>query len=176
MRVSENGKSLCHEAREYYYDLLCGEGAGVPDAIVRHVEECSFCREQIRGLQEAVSWAESRSGPPDQPGDGETTELLSRQFEFVGERVACSHVRPFLPDLLIPSRRIRIPTPITVHMEHCPHCRTDLASIRALGLTVGQLKRLSLFYGRSSAGGQPSIGCLFLRRDRVPPRRHSPMP
>ncbi len=156
MGASGNGNSLCHEAREYYYDLLCHEDAAVPETIVRHVEHCPFCRDQIDRLKDAVSETASPADASDSAGDG-IVEVLSRQFGYLGEPVDCSHVKPFLPDLLIPSHQVRIPTPITVHVEHCPQCAQDLASIHKLGLTDGQLERLSLFYGRSA--GRDGLLC-----------------
>lgn len=148
MEASGNGKSLCHKAEEYYYDLLCRDDRAVPEAIARHVEGCPFCRRQIRLLAEAFSETGDPADTPERPRDTGDIEALSRQFEFLGEHVGCSEVKAFLPDLSIPSRQIRIPTPITVHVEHCPQCAKELASIRDLGLAADQLRRLSLFYSR----------------------------
>ncbi len=161
MTVSGNGKSLCHKAREYYYELLRHDGAVVPEAIALHVKTCPFCEQQIRQLREALVQAENRPSPADHPEDEGVIDALSRQFELVGEPVTCSHVKLFLPDLLIPSREIRIPTPITVHVEHCRQCANDLAAIRKLGLTADQLKRLSLFYGQSAGHGQARSAAFF---------------
>lgn len=146
-------ESLCHKAREYYYDLLCHDETTVPEAIARHVEGCSFCREQIRRLEESLAQAPHESTTPEGPENNQGIEALSRHFEFLDERVHCSHVKPFLPELLISSRQVRIPTPITVHTENCPECGADLDSIRELGLRDDQLSRLGLFYGQV---GHPS--------------------
>jgi hypothetical protein len=146
-------ESLCHKAREYYYDLLCHDEATVPEAIASHVEGCSFCREQIRRLEESLGQAQNERKSPEGPKNNQEIEALSRHFEFLDERIHCSHVKPFLPELLISSRQVRIPTPITVHVENCPACGEDLDSIRELGLRDDQLNRLSLFYGQV---GHPS--------------------
>lgn len=150
MGISGYGGSLCHKAREYYYELLCHHDAAVPEVIAHHVEGCPFCQQQIRRLRDMLLPAADPGHPPEGPGDEGTVEALGRQFELLGEDVRCSHVKTFLPDLLASSPRIRIPTPITVHVEHCPRCRQDLASIRRLGLTACQLSRLGRFYNRSA--------------------------
>jgi len=146
-------ESLCHKAREYYYDLLCHDETTVPAAIARHVEGCSFCREQIRRLKESLGQAQNERKSPEGSENNQGIEALSRHFEFLDERVHCSAVKPFLPELLISSRQVRIPTPITVHVENCPACGEDLDSIRELGLRDDQLNRLGLFYGQA---GHPS--------------------
>jgi len=155
MTARGNGESLCHEAREYYYELLCHHEAAVPEAVVRHVERCSFCREQISRLREALAQAENQPDTSPGPGSNESVEAISRHFELLEERVHCSQVKPFLPELLISSRQIRIPTPVTVHVDNCPQCGKDLAAIRNLGLRPDQLNRLSRFYDQA-AGHSPA--------------------
>jgi hypothetical protein len=145
MTVFGNGKDLCQEARGYYYELLCRDGA-VPETIARHVEGCAFCQEEIRRLGNALHEADA----PSKPSAGPVISALNRQFEFLGEQVRCSHVKPFLPDLVASSPRIRIPTPITVHVEKCPQCAKDLAAIGELDLPAGQLKRLGEFYSMAA--------------------------
>ncbi|MEN6577833.1 MAG: hypothetical protein ABFD90_15925 [Phycisphaerales bacterium] len=157
MTIWGKSESLCQKAQEYYYELLCHNGAAVPEAITRHVEGCSFCREQIRQLQEALAEAANRPDSSQGPRNNEAIEALSRHFEFLDEPVHCSQVKPFLPELLISSRQIRIPTPITVHVENCPQCSRDLASICEMVLRVDQLNRLSLFYRQ--VGGHDLSHC-----------------
>jgi hypothetical protein len=140
MRSSE-GERLCQEAQVYYYDLLCQEEAVVPEAVRRHVAACSACLDQMRRLREALFEAEH---PPGGAGvcQDETIEALAQQFQLLDERVTCSEAKPRLPELALAWPQIRIPTPITVHVDHCPQCAEDLAAIRELDLTAGQLKRL----------------------------------
>ncbi|MEN6333468.1 MAG: hypothetical protein ABFE01_04355, partial [Phycisphaerales bacterium] len=57
--------------------------------------------------------------------------------------------------LAAPSPQIRIPTPVTVHVENCPQCAEDLATIREFGLTAAQLKRLGEFYSLTATGDLP---------------------
>ena len=148
MGVSKE-KSLCRKASEYYYDLLDGSGAAVPEGVRDHVERCPFCQEQIRQLGQILSETEQAAGLPASRAEVEMVETLSLHFERIDEPVTCSHVKPFLPGLVAPSPPLRIPTPITVHVEHCPLCAQDLAALRALHLGGEQLKRLSRLYGES---------------------------
>ena len=57
---------------------------------------------------------------------------LQRHFELLGERVTCAQVKPLLAGLLDPSVVIRIPTPVTVHVDHCAACARDLETLRGL--------------------------------------------
>lgn len=160
MEASDSKKGLCEEAREYYYDILCEDTATVPEAVIRHVEQCSFCQGQVCRLGEAFSRpASPASGPDDRDGGG--IEALGWHFAWLGEPVSCSHVRRFLGDLLSRSRKIRIPTPISIHVEHCPQCRGDLAALRRRNLTDDQLERLGRFYSESFDTN--SLTCLQAR-------------
>ncbi len=144
MRASE-GERLCQEAQVYYYDLLCQEEAAVPAVVRNHVSTCAACRDQMRRLSEALSEVQSPSSATGASRD-ETIETLAQQFQLLEERVSCSEAKPLLPELALASSRIRIPTPLTVHVDHCPQCAGDLAVIRELHLTADQLKRLGRFF------------------------------
>ncbi len=148
MRADE-GNRLCREAEVHYYDLLGPDEAAVPESICRHVAACPACQEQMRRLREALFEAErSRDGTCS--GDDETIEALAQQFQLLEEYVTCAEVKPFLPKLALPALQIRIPTPVTVHVDHCPRCAKDLVALRALDLTTDQLQRLSRFFASGS--------------------------
>lgn len=167
MAMHGNDESLCQEAKEYYYEILCRDGIVVPEAVTRHVERCSFCQEQIRRIRETFVQPDGQADAPDSASDKTDLDALSRQFEFLGETVACSQARPFLPGLLPSSSPIRIPTPISVHVENCPQCTRDRDAIAELGLSDEQLRRLGRFYsqprlGHSVCGGQSSAAAAAL--------------
>ncbi len=149
METQGNDESLCQEAKEYYYAILCPDGIGVPETIARHVESCPFCREQIRRLRDTLNQADAGAESADVASDKTSLGDLSRQFEFLGETVTCDHVRPFLPGLAASSSPIRIPTPITVHVDNCPRCTDDRAAIEELGLSESQLAGLGRFYSQT---------------------------
>ncbi|MCL5282972.1 MAG: hypothetical protein M1376_24065 [Planctomycetes bacterium] len=140
MRSCEDERP-CQEAQVHYYDLLCQEEAAVPAVVRRHVAICPVCREKMRRLRETVLEAERTTGPAGAWQD-ETIEALAQQFQLLDERVTCSEVRPLLPELALESPQLRIPTPVTVHVDHCPQCAADLAALRELHLSAEQLKRL----------------------------------
>jgi len=155
---------------KWYYGLMAEHGPGVPEgfpdagnrvwdpqAIVRQVRSRLVGRKQTKRGKKAVTGA-----------DGETDtsrsrlfccarnkmkrdiiDTLRRHFGCLDEQVTCSRVKPFLPGLLIPILRIRIPTPITVHIDHCPECADDLKALGDLGLSPAQLERLERLYDRA---------------------------
>jgi hypothetical protein len=140
MRSCEDER-LCQEARVHYYDLLCQEEAAVPALVRRHVATCLLCQDQMRRLRETLFEAE-RPASATGAWQDETVEALAQQFQLLDERVTCSEAKPLLPELALESPQIRIPTPVTVHVDHCPQCAGDLATIRELHLSADQLKRL----------------------------------
>jgi hypothetical protein len=137
-------KRPCREAEVYYYDFLCQDEAGVPESASRHMAACPVCQERIRRLRDTLFEAQRNSSPAD-TWDGRTIEELDMQFQLLDEHVACRDVKCFLPKLALAAPQIRIPTPVTVHVDHCPQCTKDLAALRELNLTALQLKRLSQF-------------------------------
>jgi len=139
--IAFDPNSLCRQAQPYYYDLLCSEGS-VPESIVGHVEQCAHCKKQLNRLKEAVS----RAGDLDASERGVSSAvsvMLRMHFAYVDKCVSCGAARPFLPSLLDPALQIRIPTPITAHLDKCRKCSEDLETIRELNLQPGQLRRLS---------------------------------
>jgi hypothetical protein len=81
--------------------------------------------------------------------DHEIIDRLNRHFHSLDEPVTCSRIKPFLPDLVLTREKIRIPTPITVHVDHCPDCASDLQELSGLGLRPEQFARLEGLYQES---------------------------
>jgi len=151
------GERLCQEAQVHYYDLLSQEEAAVPAVVRRHVAACPACREEMRRLREALLEAQH---PPDsaRARQDETIEALAQQFQLLDAHVSCSEAKPLLPELALASARIRIPTPVTVHVDHCPQCARDLMAIRDLHLSADQLKRLGRLLEAARDGRLPCLG------------------
>jgi hypothetical protein len=103
----------------------------------------SGLRKQIDRLQEAVTGPAAGWYEPIKMSD--IIDTLSR-LPLPERAVTCSRVKPFLPGLLLPEVQVRIPTPITVHLDHCPECTEDLEALRDLGLSPEQLERLERLY------------------------------
>jgi len=83
--------------------------------------------------------------------------MLKLHFAYIGRPVTRKTVRPFLPSLLDPALEIRIPTPITTHLDSCPQCSEDLEAIRGLNLTRKQLRRLSQLFAEQTA--EDNVSC-----------------
>ncbi len=149
------GQSMfCTDAEPHYYDYLCGLDADIPRAVADHIRQCAHCRTQIRQLEAAIAESEAQDRTPE--GGTDVVGALSLHFAHLGEDITCAKAKSFLPALLVPSLEIRIPTPITVHVDHCRRCTGDLEVIRELELRPEQLARLSRLYAAVS-GGDPQI-------------------
>jgi uncharacterized protein YbaR (Trm112 family) len=152
--VAFDGSEACDRAGAYYHDFLEDEkNPAVPQAIIEHIERCGYCQRRLERLREALSELENDGAGLQSQGDKGLVAELQSQFEFLGEPLTCERVKAFLPNLLVPATPIRIPTPVTVHVDQCPACAKDLESLRALDLSAEQLARLSRLYADSSANG-----------------------
>jgi hypothetical protein len=153
-RVMKGGSRMClswenglHWGEgKWYYDYAAEPGPGVPEAIARRVRRCLIFRKQMDRLQEAVTGAGGGTDTGRSRMKRDIIDTLSGHFRCLNEQVTCSRVKPFLPGLLLPSVQVRIPTPITVHLDHCPECADDLEALRDLGLSPAQLERLEQLY------------------------------
>jgi hypothetical protein len=155
--ITQNHDSLCGEAKPYYYDFLCDESSGlVPEFITKHIEQCQNCREQIKQLQFALSNKECIESKQGQNTSAVTT-MLQLHLAYIGDRVTCEMVRPFLPGMLDPAIDIRIPTPITAHLDNCPQCIEDLKTIEGLNLYSAQLYRLSQLFSEGPSGNTKEL-------------------
>ncbi len=131
---------------KWYYDAVAEHGPDVPEAIARRVRRCLVFRKQIDRLQEAVTGAGGEADASRSKMKRDIIDTLSEHFHCLNEQVTCSRVKPFLPSLLLPTVQVRIPTPITVHVDHCAECAEDLEALRDLGLDPEQLERLERLY------------------------------
>ncbi len=155
--IAPNRNLLCGEAKLYYYDFLCDESRGpIPESIIDHIEQCQQCREQIDQLKVVLSQTDGVKPEQGQVSSAITT-MLELHFAYIGERVTCETVKPFLPGLLDPALEIRIPTPITAHLDNCKQCSEDLEAIRELNLNHKQLCRLSQFLAEKPS--DDSVNC-----------------
>ncbi len=154
MATSYNN-SKCKQAEIYYYDFLCNENIEqIPKNLIEHIGQCPHCREKINQLNTEITTHKSiRSGGRHIA----ITDLLNLHMAYIGGKVDCSTVRPFLPVVLDPSLGIRIPTPITVHLDHCRQCAEDMKTIQNLNLTGTQSCRLSQLLADKTNGS--TVNC-----------------
>jgi hypothetical protein len=141
--VAFEGNGQCREAQLHYHDFLEDRGI-VPKSVAEHIDECAHCRAQVQRLGQVLGEAVRAGNPHRSNHSRELIAELQTHFEHVGEQVTCSQVRRFLPGLL--ADRIRVPTPVTVHVDQCDQCTEDLERLRSLGLTQEQLARLEELY------------------------------
>ena len=155
--IAPNYNPLCGEAKLYYYDFLHDESRElIPESILNHIEQCQHCHEKTDQLKVGLSQTDGIEPEQGQVSSAITT-MLKLHFAYIGKPVTCKTVRPFLPGLLDPALEIRIPTPITTHLDNCQKCREDLDIIRRLNLNRKQLCRLSQFLAEKP--GDDSVSC-----------------
>lgn len=155
--IAPNPNLLCRQAKLYYYDFLWGESSEViPESIVDHIARCQHCQEQIDQLKAVLSEVDGLE-PEQRQVDSAIIHMLKLHFAYIGRPITCKTVRPFLPSLLDPALEIRIPTPITTHLDNCPQCSEDLETIRGLNLNRKQLRRLSQLFADRSA--KDNVSC-----------------
>ena len=141
--VTSNSNSLCRQAEQYYYDFQNKGDIGlIPKNIIDHINECPYCREKMKTLETALS-SEKSIKFENNLAVNAMTDLLKLHLAYIGNKVVCSTVKPFLPVILDSDLGIKIPTPITVHLDHCQPCAQDLETITGLNLSRIQSCRLS---------------------------------
>lgn len=133
---------MCREAAIHYYDFLKNDKwAGIPAHIVEHIRRCRRCQERVKQLDVVLKEAQEGPKSPNQVDAALTVVRL--HMAYIGKPVTCETAKPFLPLMLDAAMQVRVPTPITVHIDHCGCCAADLETIRGLDLGGGQLRRLS---------------------------------
>jgi len=152
--IAPNYNKLCVEAERHYFDFLRNEvERSVPNEVIDHIRGCHHCREQMGQLEAML--AECKEQPQIQMAQRQmaTTAILKLHFSFVGKYVNCADARPFLPNLLASTTQIRMPTPITAHIDNCDQCKEDSKKLQNLDLSNKQLITLSeLFADELDAG------------------------
>jgi hypothetical protein len=141
--ISHNPDINCPNARLYYYDFLSKETrGGIPEGTLQHIKQCRNCQTEIDNLKDLFVQADERFESEQSHQDSAISTLLRLHFEYIGEPVKCDTVKPFLASLADPVLQIRIPTPITTHLDKCKACRDDLQILLDLHLPHKNLCRL----------------------------------
>jgi hypothetical protein len=154
--VSINSNTKCDQAKLYYYDYLHKFKADIPINISRHIDECSLCQNEIRRLEQIIIKDENGHEGSKQI-DSIIATSLRLHFAFENTMVTCQTVRPFLPSLAAPLLKIRIPTPITVHIDNCQTCKENLQKIQSLNLSLKQLFVLGQIFAEPNPGKELCI-------------------
>lgn len=145
--IAPNPNLLCEQAKLYYYDFLHIENRRlVPKSMISHIEQCQQCQEQVNQLEGVLSQTEDHAELRPKQVSSAIITMLKLHFSYISKGVTCETVKPFLPSLLDPALEIRIPTPITAHLDNCRQCTEDLETIGRLNLSRRQLYRLSQLF------------------------------
>jgi hypothetical protein len=143
-----NPKSKCDEAKLYYYDYLNNSKKDIPLGISGHIDQCIVCQNEIDKLSRII--AENEDSHKDTEQTGSIIALsLKLHFALENTMVSCQTVKPFLPSLADPLLKIRIPTPVTVHIDKCEKCKENLEAIQGLNLNNKQLSILGQIFAES---------------------------
>ncbi len=157
-----NSKSICTEASRYYYDYLRERiNEHIPEHIIDHIRQCDRCTRAVEQLGAEITLTKQSQNQSQYP-KSKTDTMLALHLTCIGEKVTCKMVRLFLPTLLEPLFAIRVPTPITAHIERCEQCRGDLEIIRQMDLDRARVARLSLVFADKAS--RYSIKCNDARR------------
>ena len=149
--ISHNPNTNCTNARLYYYDFLSKETReGIPEGALQHITQCLNCHTEMDRLKDLFVKADERFDSEQSRKDSAISTLLRLHFEYIGESVKCDTVKPFLASLADPALRIRIPTPITTHLDKCQSCRDDLMTLQDLHLPHKILCRLGQILAEKS--------------------------
>jgi hypothetical protein len=141
--ISHNPDINCTNARLYYYDFLSKETrGGIPEGALQHMTQCLNCHTEMGRLKDLFVKADEKFDGEQSRKDSAISTLLKLHFEYIGEPVKCDTVKPFLASLADPVLQIRIPTPITTHLDKCQSCRDDLLILLDLHLPHKNLCRL----------------------------------
>lgn len=156
--IAPNLNPSCSQAEPYYYDFLFGEShENIPGSVVNHIKECQYCQEQINQLEDVLSQAKGYIESEDGQATSAVSVMLKLHLAHAGKPVTCKIAKPFLPSMSDPALEIRVPTPITAHLDHCRQCSEDLDTIRSLNLNRKQLCRLSQLF--AAMPGEDKVSC-----------------
>ncbi len=146
-------QSACISAQEYYYDWLSPDLRGeIPAETQEHLRHCRQCHGNLAQLQKILESQQDEAGDS-RPQNSDWPALLETHFSCLDHPMDCAAVKPFLPSLADSAGKVTIPTPVTVHLEHCPDCLHDFQTLQNLPLTHDQRHDLSrLFAGASRPG------------------------
>ena len=141
--ISHNPDINCTNARLYYYDFLIKRTrVGIPEGALQHITQCLNCQTEMDRLKDLFVQTDEGVDSERSRKDSAISTLLKLHFEYIGEPVKCDTVKPFLASLADPALQIRIPTPITTHIDKCQSCRDDLLTLLDMHLPHKYLCRL----------------------------------
>jgi len=153
-----NANPLCKQAELHFYDFLDAEShRRIPLQLLHHIEHCEQCLENISQLKQVLTGSENQPDSQLHNKLSSIRDVLNLHFAYIGKPVTCNIASPFLPMMLEPLFDVKVPTPITAHLNICQQCSDDLKTIKGLGLKHSQLCRLSRLLAEKPA--EPGSFC-----------------
>lgn len=138
----------CLTCVTYLYDYLSDNKDSIPKSMIKHIDQCSKCQEEIKVLETELSRPETSNDRADQATRLANLEL---HFAFIDKLVGCNHVKPFLASMSSGFMAMSISTPITAHIDKCPACSKDYKIISDLQMTDAQLFRAGQLLAMSAS-------------------------
>ena len=129
--TSRTSNPECSQYSVYLYDYLCDHRDDIPESALTHIAQCSQCAAEIKVLDTELKACDP---PADQAGQAAKLANLELHFAYIGKDVGCHEVKPFLTSMVSDLLEIRIPTPVTVHIENCSRCSNDMQQIQKMGI------------------------------------------
>lgn len=134
----------CYQAEPYFFDCVSGDVShNVPAEIAEHVDHCPYCQGEMTRLMQALNELDNNVQANGVQSQKNVADCLKLHFSYLGQKVSCHTAKSFMPLLAVPGIQINIPTPITVHLDHCSSCRQSFADLNQLELTDDQLVLLA---------------------------------
>ncbi|MCF7955908.1 MAG: hypothetical protein K9M75_08920, partial [Phycisphaerae bacterium] len=129
--ITSNTHSECLKCVPYFYDYVFGENDAIPESALKHISDCKDCQIEIDNLKRELQTFESSA---DQNIEAARLCNLELHFAYIGKNVGCCQAKAFIAPMSIDKFNVNIPTPITVHFNHCPACSADLKMVRDIAL------------------------------------------
>ena len=134
--TNRNIHSECLQYSPYLYDYLCNNRNDIPAPALTHIAQCAQCTAEIGVLEAELKMCDAST---DNANEAARLANLELHFAYIGKEVGCSEVKPFLASMVSSSLPMKIPTPITVHVDSCTACSKDMKTIRDMALPGKQL-------------------------------------
>lgn len=158
--VADKPKVACDKARLYFYDFLQQpQETNICQEAWDHIRQCPNCRAELARLNNELNLE-----TPNSVDTSRMARYLGLHFAYLKRPVNCDAVKIFFPMMAMEQVKLSIPTPISVHIHHCPQCASDMNALRSLNLTSSQLRQVAEAF---SSGADPDM----LDRDTFTPEQ-----
>jgi len=153
--IMHNPAWSCENFKKYYYDFIDDDmRSDIPEDAVSHITECDICQNNVDRLRCAL---QKQPFSAEKNHIANITQTLELHFSCIDKPVTCTTVKPFLPSLADSEFEVKVPTPITAHIDSCENCAKDVEIIRSLNLTHKQLCLLSQLLAEDQSACDLSI-------------------